>query len=277
MKKYIPFIVLAMVAAMTASCKNNNKKANEATDATAEVVEAAKAILADDLLATLDEIGESLVSDFNMFNVTGHIAEQLTEKERLVRPDYLLNPSEVNNMVTRSQKISALGCLICERPIRLAYGLQLNETDEAIGRLMVDLNYHISVKEIEDKPIYEIVKEEYEDYKERGELPFFWQFNFSIVNDALFIISQNPDVFFRDITEEQYNSFENRYVSCIKAVSELAKYDQEVAIAFKAFEENMVNNNLEEAVKAFGSFDGAKQQITEAKETIAAHRAALLK
>ena len=212
-----------------------------------------------------------------MLNVTGHIAEQLTEKEKLVKPDYLLDPSEVNNMVTRSQKISALGCLICERPIRLAYGMQLDATDEAIGMLMVDLNYTIPVKEIEDKPICEIVKEEYEEYKERGELPFFWQFNFSIVNDALFIISRNPDVFFRNITEVQYKSFENRYISCIKAVSELAKYDQEVAIAYKAFEENMVNNNLEEAVKAFGSFDGAKQQITEAKETIAARRAALLK
>ena len=57
----------------------------------------------------------------------------------------------------------------------------------------------------------------------------------------------------------------------------MAKYDQEVAIAFKAFDENMVNNNPEEGVKAFGSFDVAKQQITEAKETIAARRAALLK
>lgn len=37
-----------------------------------------------------------------------------------------------------------------------------------------------------------------------------------------------------------------------------AKYDQDVAIAFKAFEENMVNNNPEEGVKAFGSFDEAK-------------------
>lgn len=49
MKKYYLFIALAMVAAMTVSCKNNNKKAKEAAEATAEVVEAAKTILADDV------------------------------------------------------------------------------------------------------------------------------------------------------------------------------------------------------------------------------------
>ena len=275
MKKYYLFIALAMVAAMSVSCKNNNKnaKTNEAAE---EIVEAAKVVLADDLLATLNEIGESLINDSNMFDVAGHIAEQLTEKDKLIKPDYLFDPSKVNSMVTRSQKISALGFLICERPIRIAYGMPLDAADEAIGRLMVDLNYTIPVKKIEDNPIYDIVKEEYEEYKERGELPFFWQFNFSIVNDALFLISRNPDYFFSNITEEQYRSFENRFISCLKAVNVLAKYDQEVAIAFKVFEENMVNNNLEEEMKAFGSFDEAKQQITEAKEIIAARRSALL-
>ncbi|MCQ2173939.1 MAG: hypothetical protein MJY61_02260 [Bacteroidales bacterium] len=277
MRKYCLFIALATVAAMTVSCRNKNSKNAESEGVNEEIVEAAKVVLADDLLAALDEIGESLTNDLNMFDVAGHIAEQLTEKDKLIKPDYLFNPSEVNNLVTRFQKVSALGFLICERPVRIAYGMPLNAVDEAIGRLMIDLNYTIPVKEIADKPIYEVVKEEYEEYRERGELPFFWQFNFSIVNDALFLISKNPDLFFRDITEEQYKSFENRFISCLKAVCALAKYDPEVAIAFKVLEENMVNSNLEEEMKAFGSFNEAKQQISDAGEIIAARRSALLK
>ena len=276
MKKYSLLIALAMVAVITVSCKNKNTKSTESIGANEEMAESASVILTDELLAVLDENGESLLHDLNMFNVAGHIADQLTEKEKLVKPDYLFDPSEVNNLVKRSQKITALGYLICERPIRIAYGMPLKETDEAIGRLMVELNYSISVNKIEDTPIYDVVKEEYEDYKERGELPFFWQFNFSIVNDALFLISRNSDIFFRNITEDQYKSFINRFISCLKAVSELAKYDPEIAIAFKAFEENKVYATLEEGMKAFGSFDGAKQQLTEARETIAARRSALL-
>lgn len=57
-----------MVAAMTVSCKNNNKKAKEAAEATAEVVEAAKTILADD------------VQVWDVFNAEGGVIADISKE-----------------------------------------------------------------------------------------------------------------------------------------------------------------------------------------------------
>lgn len=70
---------MAIVAAMTVSCRNNKKTENAATEA----AEAAKTVLADDVLATIDGIAQKYVDEAGKINVTGLIASSLTEEENL--------------------------------------------------------------------------------------------------------------------------------------------------------------------------------------------------
>ena len=278
MKKYYLFIALAMVAAMTVSCKNNNKKAKEAAEATEEVVEAAKTILADDVLATLDEIAKPFIDDAGKVEAYRIIADNLTPEEKMVKPDYLMDPSEVDNMITKSQKVNALAVLVIERFIRQAYDMPVEESEAAIARLVADIDIpNVNNGENQDLSIAKKAAENYRLFKERGDLPLFWQFQFALINESAFLISQNPDPFFRNLTEEQYATFNGRIISCYAAVEELAKYDEEVAASLKVFQDNMTVSTQEEAEKVYSSLATAKQAIINSKDVIAARRAALLK
>ena len=273
MKKYYLFIALAMVAAMTVSCKNNNKKAKEAAEATEEVVEAAKTILADDVLATLDEIAKPFIDDAGKVDVQQIIAANLTEKEKLVKPDYLLDPSEVKTLVTKSQKINALAILLIEYPIRNAYEMPVDDAKEAIARLTADLNHPISVEDRDSMSVSEKVAESYRKCKENGELPYFWQFEFAVQTEADYLISKNYDVFFRSLDEEQYASFLKKITTVVNAVETLAKYDAEVKHALDIFNANRVNTFDISKV----TMEDGKKFFSERKDVFAARRAALLK
>ena len=271
MKKYYLFIALAMVAGMAVSCKNNKK-----AEADAEVVEAAKTILADDVLATLDELSQTYFDASGKFTIKDLISAEMTEEEKLVKPDYLLDPSEVNNLVTRAQKVNALAILVDERAVMEAYDMPLDESNEAIARLMAEVGTQFEVEDKDKMTISERIAAEYENCKENGDLPLFWQFQFSVVNETAYLISQNPELFLRNITEEQFEAFRGRFMSCCSAVKELAKYDTEIAAAVKAFDENRITDNHEVAMELYSSLASAKQTIIDSKDLIAARRAALL-
>ena len=276
MKKYYLFIALAMVAVMSVSCKNN-KKAEEAAKATEEVVEAAKTILADDVLATIDELAEAFKNDENRLDVQTAITSNLTEEEKLVKPDYLLEAAQVNEMVTESQKINALGVLYVERPIRKAFGMPVDEIDEVMARLGAELNFPIPSKEDQDSlSLAERCSKSYNSCVENGDIARFWQASFAMQQELTFLIAQNPEPFFRSISDEQLFRFHMRFASCLRVVTELAKYDEEIALAVKVFQENDAIDDVD-ADNIFSSIENAKKHFIEAKDVFAARRAEMLK
>ena len=267
-----------MVAAMSVSCKNNNRKAKETSEATAEVVEAAKTILTDDVLATLDELAESFKNEENVVDVQSIITSSLTEEEMLVKPDYLLEAAQANEMVTKAQKISALAVFYVERPIRKAFGMPVDEIDEVIARLAANINFPISSKEDQDnRPVSERFSKFYNSCVENGDIAHFWQFAFAIQNELGYLISNNPEAFFRNLTEEQYTAFHNRFHTAIKAVETLAEYDADVKAAWDAFNAAKAFDNSGETDKMHATIETAKVDLPARKEAYAARRAALLK
>ena len=268
MKKYYLFIALAMVAGMTVSCKNNKN-----AEADAEVVEAAKTILADDVLATLDEYAKNCVDETGNVNIPEIISSNLTEEEKLVKPDYLLEAEEANALVTKSQKVAALAILHIERNIRQAYGVSTDETDATIAHLTAELNDPISADDHNKLTPSEKVKKTYEQCKENGDVSYFWQFVLALQTEFDYLISKNIDVVFRNLTEEQYQSVRKRFFAVADAVRTLAEYDPEVKQAWDAYNaggkivDDVPNETMEDA----------KNFFKEMKDTIAARRAALLK
>ena len=273
MKKYYLFIALAMVAAMTVSCKNNKK-----AEAEAEVVEAAKTILADDVLARIDEIGKPFLENSGEYSFASIISSNLTEEEKLVKPDYLLDPAVVNTLTTKNQKIFALGILVTESKIREIYEMPVEEAKEAIGRLYAEIGTSLSIDDPDNKTISEKLSEIYNKCKENGELSLFWQLQFAVQCEFNYLISQNPDIYFRNISEEQFQSFGEEFLNCRKVVETLAEYDPEVKLAWDAyckFRTNYPDENARQ--EAYKTIEAAKETFASKKEDIAARRAEILK
>lgn len=277
MKKSYLLIALAVVAAMTVSCKNSNSKKSEKQAETKDIVDAAKVIFADDVLATIDQLAETYITSAEPGDILSQVVSDLNDKEKLLKPDYLLDPTETYNLLTRKQKINALGIMLPERIVREAYGLPLDEFKAAAARLMADVNFPISMDMVNKEiPFSERVKKAYEVCKERGDLSYFWQFEFAVITSTLYLVSQNPDLFLRNVTEEQYLAFDKRFRSLRSALLELAKYDEEIAGVVEILDKNKATSN-EELDKLCSSFDGFKQQIVDSKYIYAASRAEMLK
>ena len=64
----------------------NSLRQKEASEATEEVVEAAKTILADDVLARIDEIGKTYFDELGKTSFADIISSYLTEEQKLVKP-----------------------------------------------------------------------------------------------------------------------------------------------------------------------------------------------
>ena len=277
MKKYYLFIALVMVAAMTVSCKNNNKKAAKTAEANAEVVEAAKTILADDVLATIDELVQAYINaDGGEIAYEEIIASSLTEEEKLIKPDYLLEASRANEMVTKSQKLNTLAILLVERPIRIAYGMPTEGTDEVIAHFIADVNSPVNLDGNKDLTLSEKLKKAYEFYKERGDVADFWQsYGLASVTELGYLISKNTDAFFRNINEDQYAAFLKRVTAVANAVRFLSEYDPEVKQAWDAF--NAGGEVATDIDLSQETIEHAKIFFSEREEIFAARRANLLK
>jgi len=213
------FAIMAICSAMMLSCKNNN---NEPTPAE---IEAQKVTLADSVLAKIDEIAEQFFVDSE-----GKLFEfELTETEKLNKPDYLLELSYANNFVTRSQKINALGMYLVDHSVRVLYDMPLDESKALIEKLAIDINLPISNDVMSgERKASEIIKESYNACKEQGDVSLFWQLQTAIILESDYIIANNPELYFGKISEEDLTLYGQRWIDFDTALWTLAPYDEEI-------------------------------------------------
>jgi len=266
-------IALAMLAALSVvSCKNNKKALS--SEPTQEEVQEMKQALADSVLAEIDAIAdEYILASENGFRFPDF---ELTDSEKMVKPDYLLDLSLVNTFVTKSQKINALAIYIVDYAIRQIYDMPLDEAKEVFAKLAVELNHPVSFENHTSLPRSERIKMEYEKFKEAGDLAYFWQFQNAIIKETYYIIVQNPELFFSKITEEQWQQYIKRTNEKNKALRELAKYDEEMATVLEIFNQNRVVSSDEEKARVSASIETHKRHLIANKDKFIANRNVLL-
>lgn len=238
MKNRYLFIALALCATLAVSCGNReSRKAKSGEDVQ---VAAVKEQIREDVLVSIDSLAA-------IYNYEGSdkdlpiriIMSCLGEEQKLVKPDYLMDPQSVEDLTSHRQKVNALAILITERPVREFYGLPLEESDKAVAKLLFDLNHPFSLDDVLNLTVSEKLKNAYAVLKERNELCYLWQFNAAIQNNVLYLIAFNLDTFFDNVTDEQYELFHRRLVASRKAVRMLAEYDDEIASALAFQEKNL--------------------------------------
>ena len=271
--KKLSFVIAVMILAVLAvSCKNKkSSKQAETVKSEETVVDAAKAVLADDVLALLNEYAEDFIANF--VDIQPVFNANLTPDEKLVRPDWFLDPAQLNELVTKSQKVNALAILLVDRPIMEYLGTPTQEYDKVIGRLISELNNPFDFDAVQNMSIAEKIQKNFQVCKERGETQYVWNFALAAQNELMFIISRNPNAFLDNITEEDYQKVYKRYYNCVRAAAALAPYDQDIAQALEICkdEENFIDNAL------FQTLDDAKVSFVTKKATFESRRNALLR
>jgi len=151
------------------------------------------------------------------------------------------------------------------------------EVFEAIAKLTADVNHPVDAEGASsDIPVSEKVKKIYEGCKESGEIAYFWQLESAFYAEMIYIISNNPELFFSRITDEQWQAYMNTLESRTEAVGKLAKYDPEMATLSDFMQQFNVRPSDEERDAVRSSCEAAKSFIIANKEKYAARRNALL-
>jgi len=274
--EHIFLISLSSILVISCKCSNSNNDSPVQTNVTPELVSTTKEVLADNVLAMIDDWGEEFVKATN--NLDNPLKLEISDSEMAVIPDYLLSPEDAPLMVKKSQKVWALAELICEIQVREAYRMSIGESMEAISRLGAELNHPITdMRRYKNCPMSETVRELYNVCKDRGELVYFWQFQNAVINSLEYLISRNPNLYLSEMSEEQWASYRSRFCTCIKVVNELAKYDSEMAGTQKIMFKYGLISNEKEADSNLGTLESAVNYYTVNKEKFEKRRNSMLK
>jgi len=223
MKRTLTFFAcVAICCVMAVSCKNA-----KTAEPTQEEVQAQKVALADSILVIIDEIVEN---DAKLYGQQHNpLLCVLTDEEKLVKPDYLFDHDKINQLVTKEQKANALGILIADYSIRLAYEMPLDETKAAMGRLAAELNIPFNTDEINGEKLSDKLRNTYEQMKENGDVELYWKIQRAIYVSSNYFISRNPELFFGKVSADVWDTFRRRSRCLAAAVVAIASVDASFA------------------------------------------------
>ncbi len=205
--KKLSIVILAAAIVALPSCKNNrnanNQEAQDFSDATAsEIVE--ETLKAD--FTNLIESAKSIKPvPFIKAQKDGKLA--LSEKEKMVKPDYLLSPSITSKLATLYQKYRAVGMLTADKNIADMYEMPVTDYNEAIFKLLTDINdpalmdfYTLPSYDIEsDREAFSVfVDEEYAADRAN----FFWDGIAAAMVEQIFILTRDVDKFMPMFTDD---------------------------------------------------------------------------
>lgn len=211
------------------SCKGNGSAKKGQSASEADTVEQVRIELEAEVMAQIDSLAELFSAgrsfmDFKSFKLN------LTEEEKMIKPDYLLDPSVADTLVTKNQKIGAMAILVMEHLIRNSYDMPVQESEEAISRLAASLNFPVlGDKSYDTLTTAERIRRTYEISKENGILNDFWAFESATQAALFYLISQDTELFANKCSDERLAGILTRANACAKALNAYAPYDKDIA------------------------------------------------
>jgi hypothetical protein len=193
---------------------------------------------------------------------------KLTDAEKQVKPDYLLDVAAADNAMTLSEKYRVLSALQVDKEVAKLYDMETEDLDKAIAKLAADIN-DPSFKSIEgSSDVYETAQELYDAMNQNGRINYFWQIVASSLVEQLYVTSQNTEKFISAFTDEAAANVTFRIILIQDALNRLTEYDPEIAPVAEAIAPLTVLNAV--------TVDEFKTQLADAKEKIVASRNALV-
>ncbi|MCQ2066730.1 MAG: hypothetical protein MJY65_03640 [Bacteroidaceae bacterium] len=267
MKKVSMFLAIAACVCMV-SCGNRKAAQQAAAPKEKSQVELQQE---EYIKMQLDSLAAEVVRlkplDFVASNNDGTIV--LTEKEKQVKPDYLLNPSVINDLQTLSQKYRAAALLYVDKSVASLYGMPVNEYDAALTKLYVDINDSHLKDIFTYENTAEALKAFHESCRENGRLHFFWDVCAAAIVEHTFIASQNSDKFLAAFDDDSASEFTLQIALLTIAMDDLAEINPEYKEINEALQPLGVINAI--------SVDQFREQLSLVKDQVSESRGMLLK
>lgn len=208
MKKLV-IILLAFAFIAMPSCKNNGKNEEQQQEAKdysgSTAIELAEEALAVDVASLIESAKNFKPVPFVKAQKDGKLV--LSEKEKKVKPDYLVDPAYINGLSVLYQKYRAVGILTIDKAIAEMYEMPVTEYSNSIVKLLADID-DPALKNFFSLPAYDIetnrefyaefVDEEYEVGREN----YFWDGLAAAMVEQIFILTRDVDRFMPMFTDE---------------------------------------------------------------------------
>ncbi len=273
MKRITTLLLAAVIIAMP-SCKNNNKANQQQDDdysqATSQEL-TAEALEVD--MANLIESAKKIKAvPFIKSQKDGKLV--LSDKEKMVKPDYLTAPEAAAELVTLNQKYRAIGILTSDKSIAELYDMPVTGYSENILKLLTDINdpaltefYTLPSLDIEsNKEAFSIFVD---DEAKAGRLNYFWEGVSAGLVEQVFILTRDIDKFMPMFNDDLASDISFNFVCVHDGLTKTVDATPEMAGLNEILEPLYVINAV--------TVDQLKAQLTELKDTIAAAREKLLK
>ena len=265
MKKLSIFAV-AFAAMMFAACGGNKTAQN------VEQEDSVKSFEQEQIEASIKMHFDSLASELGKLKQLPVVAKDgqisLTEEEKQVKPDYLLDLTVADNAMTLSEKYRVLSAIEVDKEVAKLYEMPVDDYDKVIGKLAAEIN-DPSFKAIDDvNGVYETTEALYNAMNENGRINYFWQIVATSLVEQLYVTSQNTDKFIASFTDDAAANVTFRLILIQDALDRLTEYDPEISPVAQAIAPLGVLNAT--------TVEELKSQLVEAKEQIASARNTLV-
>lgn len=264
--KKLSILAIAFVVIALAAC--DNKKANQTAQAEVE-----KSFEQEQIEANIKVQVDSIAAELGKLQQFPFLQENsdfaLTQEEKQVKPEYLLDPAVSEEAVTLTEKYRILSSLSVDRKIAELYEMPTDAYDKAITKLSADIN-DPSFKVMDNaNNIFETTSALYDAMSENGRINYFWQLASAAMVEQLYVVNQNSDKFLSVFDDNAASNVTFRLILIQDALKHLVDYDPEIKPVADALSSLDVLNAT--------TVDELKSQMAEAKEKIEAARKALVK
>lgn len=264
-------IILFAALLVIPSCKNRNQNNEETKD-----LVSAEEILSENLKVSAANLAESAKKmkriPFATKNADGTFA--LTDKEKMVKPDYLLDPAIANNLISFIQKYRVIAMLGADLMITNLYEMANTDYKNAVNKLLVDLNDNAlnQIASIDWSMENEYFQEDFDTFVdeeyEAGRQNFFWESAAAFMVEQVYILTRNIDKFMPMFTDETAADVTYNFVCVHEGIVQMIANYPEMSSLNEVLEPLYVINAI--------SVDQLKEQLMSIKGEIETARAFLL-
>ena len=270
--KKITFALLAAAAVICAGCKNQNKTQNQQAPAD---------ILTDDPieLQVLKVSAENLLESAKEMKHIPIVTKDkngkvvLTDKEKKVKPDFLLDPTTLTMYPDLTHKYRAVAMLAVDLAIADLYEMNANDYKAVLSALLVDiqdeaLNIFAQTPWTDEEGGKNALKDLLEDEYNNGRPNFFWESAAASVVEQIFFVTRDVDKYIKMFDDQAAADVTYNFVCVHEGIKSLADIYPEMEALNTIIAPLYVINAI--------NVEQLKSQLTELKGEIEDIRAKLL-
>ena len=229
-------VILSLAAAaILASCAGGNK-ANSTETESDSIQSFQQTMITENVMAHLDSIATQ-ISQLERLTFIHKLALgeiSLSEEQQLVKPEYLLDLTTLDDLTTLKQQYSALGMLWMDKVVAKAYSYKADEYDAALEKLVAKVSdpaLEGFFSDIQSETDYaDVIQNFYNAEKENGRVNFFWAgITANLVEDFYILTQQDESIIAENIDDKAAENTTLHLMLAILSLEDLKEYDPEIS------------------------------------------------